>query len=767
VGDRPLSGYPGLHAQWDPESASWAYDPPNGGPRPDPDARDAYAERVQDRLADAPPPLPESADDRAEYLDDLLNDATFSPLATQKVHNSRGPKGDEWTTERQAIHDQILNEIVEAITAAGMPRDRQAIFMGGLPGAGKTFLLTKGAAKELGVVPWDLEDGFTPPEGATHVAVNADWFKLRLIELGLNPGIDGLTPMEEASYMHEESSHLGKRLERRLAEEGFNIAFDGTMGSEGSVRKKLRLLEDSGYDKPDLLFADVTPEESAASAEARYIDGIASDVGGRLVPSKAKGDVTARMDNLSRNRDTANFLAAEGAFRRGIIVDQRGVSNARIESIEDADPSFPVPLTAVERINAERRSVGSAELSVDEVNEVLADRAGISVEDLLAQRRGVQEMSGITGRIENGRWSEYEGEAVTGPDGTLPLELDIGPGGYPPRSPDKVRAMTGVTTGDGSAESPFRVSDVNTAAILLAEGQYYVDLESIAGVSTTLDRLAQFAREAEAAGRRAPNMDLCRVSIAGRNLFCAETKGYPRIVMPQLSTENPVPGSFAASLPRGTYTTPDGKVHDGGVDLSEAFMAHLDSLGYSVTRKTVDAANLKATQNQLNGAKVSSRMAQRRQEMLDRPDEPGRAIIVTSDGYIVDGHHGWATNVAIGYADGVTVDQEVYEIDGSITDILPLAQTWAYAAGSPPQGLGSPPPPSGGGGRTIVNGVVVDGPRVSPLPPRVGRRRRGGGGGRTIVNGEVVDGPGAVVDAEQLGFDMEAAVAAVARGRRR
>ena len=37
-----------------------------------------------------------------------------------------------------------------------------------------------------------------------------------------------------------------------------------------------------------------------------------------------------------------------------------------------------------------------------------------------------------------------------------------------------------------------------------------------------------------AKGGKAPNFNLCNVSVTGSNLFCAESKGIPRIQMPQL-----------------------------------------------------------------------------------------------------------------------------------------------------------------------------------------------------------------------------------------
>ena len=66
-----------------------------------------------------------------------------------------------------------------------------------------------------------------------------------------------------------------------------------------------------------------------------------------------------------------------------------------------------------------------------------------------------------------------------------------------------------------------------------------------------------------------------------------------------------------------------------------------------------------------------------------------RQIIKTSDNYIVDGHHGWASDGAIDYGSGEEVMVESYQIQGDIIEILKIAEQWASAMGSPPQGAGT------------------------------------------------------------------------------
>jgi hypothetical protein len=43
-----------------------------------------------------------------------------------------------------------------------------------------------------------------------------------------------------------------------------------------------------------------------------------------------------------------------------------------------------------------------------------------------------------------------------------------------------------------------------------------------------IDKLGEEAKKWAAQGKEAPTFDLCNVTVAGTNLFCAETKGIPR-----------------------------------------------------------------------------------------------------------------------------------------------------------------------------------------------------------------------------------------------
>lgn len=226
--------------------------------------------------------------------------------------------------------------------------------------------------------------------------------------------------------------------------------------------------------------------------------------------------------------------------------------------------------------------------------------------------------------------------------------------------------------GDGTKENPIRTSSVEEAARALGEGKH-VELQSPDQVATLLDRLNELAKEAEAAGTKAKNIDLCNVTVPGTNLFCVESKGIPRVEMPQLKGI-PNSGSPASDLPADKR---------GEVDITEAYLEQLRSSGVSLTEDEALASHLKATQNELNGGKVAGIMAAARAGQLDL----NQPIVVSRDGYIVDGHHRWAAKVALEH-DGIDDPETdmkipVVRVDQDILDILESSKQFAADMGLP------------------------------------------------------------------------------------
>lgn len=213
-------------------------------------------------------------------------------------------------------------------------------------------------------------------------------------------------------------------------------------------------------------------------------------------------------------------------------------------------------------------------------------------------------------------------------------------------------------------EPDLVTGDVKEALVALSQGKH-VELDHADRVGTLLDELNRQVKEAEAKGETAPNIDLCNVSVKGENIFCVTHQGIPRLKMPQLKGQA-APGSKAAGL------TPNAK---GDVDISDEFRKHLTSKGIKVTSGTTKASRLRASQRELNGAVVAA--------MAQEPKKDAPPIFTSRDGYIVDGHHRWASTV--GRSGGKDAMMKTDQIDMPILELLNEANAFTKDWGITPQ----------------------------------------------------------------------------------
>jgi predicted ABC-type ATPase len=114
-----------------------------------------------------------------------------------------------FTPERQALHDDIVRSFVEGVESSG---EKRIQMLGGGPAAGKSSMIKSGA------IPVD------PPEARKAVLVNPDEVKELLPEYGPLKATD---PQNAASWVHEESSYLSKRVQEAGMQEGKDILIDG------------------------------------------------------------------------------------------------------------------------------------------------------------------------------------------------------------------------------------------------------------------------------------------------------------------------------------------------------------------------------------------------------------------------------------------------------------------------------------------------------------------------------------------------------------
>lgn len=192
-------------------------------------------------------------------------------------------------------------------------------------------------------------------------------------------------------------------------------------------------------------------------------------------------------------------------------------------------------------------------------------------------------------------------------------------------------------------------------------------------ISTIIDKLADLANQAKEKGEKAPNFNLCQVSIPGTNLYCSGNKGIERVEMPQFKG-TPTPGSIADKLP---------KDRNGEADTEEFFKEMLNKKGIDVSNPVaVPPDRLKSTQSELVGVKVAG-MA----KVLDDPNNPAykaitAPIYVSNDGYVLDGHHRWAAVVAHNAAHPENpIPMNVRVIDQPITPLVKLSNDFAEKIG--------------------------------------------------------------------------------------
>jgi HK97 family phage prohead protease len=180
-----------------------------------------------------------------------------------------------------------------------------------------------------------------------------------------------------------------------------------------------------------------------------------------------------------------------------------------------------------------------------------------------------------------------------------------------------------------------------------------VELDQPEKVSILLQRLGDEAKKMIDSGGKAPNLNLCNVTVTGTSLFCADTKGIPRVEMPQLDKQQTI--DFQKYLKKEGYKVKEGKQH---------------------------AAYLHATQNELNAVKVAGVA-----KYIEDHGGKTKPIMISKDNYILDGHHAWAGKIGLDAKSGKLADDkkmDVIRVNIGITKLLALAEKFTGGAGHKP-----------------------------------------------------------------------------------
>jgi hypothetical protein len=236
-------------------------------------------------------------------------------------------------------------------------------------------------------------------------------------------------------------------------------------------------------------------------------------------------------------------------------------------------------------------------------------------------------------RDDHGKWTDGGGDSESGGKETG------GKDGHPGKGYSKsARVINGV----------IHTNDVYDAQRALFENRK-VELDQPKMVSTLIKQLGETVAKMAEKGEAAPVLNLCNVSIEGTNLFCAENKGIPRAEMPVIPAKQ-----------------------------TKAFVKHLKSLGYKIEKDAERADHLRATQNEISGAKVAASMKRIKEEGFYK------RLVVSRDDYILDGHHTWAGQVGRDIRDGKFDEKKgvkVYRVDISITKLIAEANKWTKEQG--------------------------------------------------------------------------------------
>jgi hypothetical protein len=207
-----------------------------------------------------------------------------------------------------------------------------------------------------------------------------------------------------------------------------------------------------------------------------------------------------------------------------------------------------------------------------------------------------------------------------------------GAGGFQPgntcaKGSDEPAGLTGETH-DARGESTSRVAE------MLNQGH------NVVVNARDLDRV--FRKMAA----RDDDPDVTQLVIRGTTLFGGEGLGVPRADMPQFG------------------------------DTQADFFEHLNSQGISTTKANLSPLTLRPIQKEISGRRAGKKYLKFVKGGRDAIDR----IVVSRDGYVVDGHHGWAAAVARAAAKpSTTMKATVVGLDHQ--DALRVSREWTKSKG--------------------------------------------------------------------------------------
>jgi hypothetical protein len=220
---------------------------------------------------------------------------------------------------------------------------------------------------------------------------------------------------------------------------------------------------------------------------------------------------------------------------------------------------------------------------------------------------------------------------------------------------------------DVAKEIPQADTDTFSGGSDIPDG---IEPEDLKKFNTDISKVKQIVDDAKAKGEKAPDINLCDITVPGTNLYCDDNLGIPRDQMPQFKGK-PQPGTPAADMEVDK---------NGEVDTEPLFKKMLEEKGIKVVQTEIPSDKLKATQKDLVGAKVVGMMG----ALEENPEHPSitAPIYVSRDGYVVDGHHRWAAIAAYNAKNpDKQIPMKVQVIDQDIKDAIPMCNKFAEEQG--------------------------------------------------------------------------------------
>lgn len=282
--------------------------------------------------------------DHYAILRKVMADPAMNPEGAQVTINQRANfsrVGEMYiaTPEREALHDQWINEVIQDSEAkAGIGIDRHAVVMAGAPGMGKGTI----QREQFKGLP-----GF--------VACDPDKFKEKIIDheyrndtLGaldtplmaeLKAQGHEFAPMEYSTLVHQESSLLSRQLQQQLQYEGKNYIVDTVLKNTDSAKDIMERLDGHNYTY-DVVSVQGTAAESKAGIYGRWEDAyreyleMGNELGGRPVPSEFADSTFPDSQGPSTTEIAAQWLAESGKGVQCFQQYRRGIEGPEIDSVK-------------------------------------------------------------------------------------------------------------------------------------------------------------------------------------------------------------------------------------------------------------------------------------------------------------------------------------------------------------------------------------------------------------------------------------------------